>query len=134
MFLPFQTSSKHCQCTHQYLLRTFSAYSVPEEIITNRGHKFTSTSFQNFLKQWKIHHCCSSVAYPQSNCYAEVAVKTSKRIIRENISPDGTLNNNKVATAILQNHNIPLDGINLNLVQILFHHQLGDSLPTHPTH
>ena len=63
----------------------FTAYGVPEEISSNGGPQFTSTSFQNVCKQWKIQHWCSSVAYPQSNSRTGVAFKTSKRIIQENI-------------------------------------------------
>ena len=44
------------------------------------------------------------------------------------------MNNNKVAAGILQYYNIPLEGINLSPTQILFHQQLQDSLPAHPTH
>ena len=112
----------------------FTVYGVPEEISTDGRPQFTSRSFLNFLKQWKIHHQCSFVAYPQSNGHVKVAAKTSKGIIQENILPDGVLNNNKVPAVIIQYHNTPLEGINLSPVQILFHQQLRDSLPAHPAH
>ena len=134
MYLPFQTSSKHYKCAYQYLLKTFHCIQCPWGISTDEGSQFTRTSFQNFLKQWKIYHWCSSVAYPQSNGWAEVAVKTSRRIIWENISPDGMLNKNKLAAAILEYCNTPLEGINVSPVQILFHWHLWDSLHAHQTH
>ena len=74
------------------------------------------------------------MAYPQSNGWAESAVKSAKRIIHNNISADGSLNNDKAARAILQHRNTPLPGLNLSPAQILLHRQLRDSVPAHPTH
>ena len=41
----------------------------------------------------------SSIAYPQSNGHTEVAVKSPKRMIHNNISVDGSLNSDKAARA-----------------------------------
>ena len=82
--------------------------------------------FQHFLALWTVEHRLSSVAYPQSNGHAEVAVEASKSI--------DSLNNDKVAHPILQYRNTPLPDIGLIPAQILFHRQLRDSIPSHPTH
>ena len=50
-----------------------------------------------------------------------------------NVSSNGSLNNDKVARAIMQYRNTPLPHINLSPAQILFHRQLRDHLPVHPT-
>ena len=105
----------------------FVAYGVSEELSSDGGPQFMSKSFQDFLK-------LSSVAFPQSNGRAEVAVKTAKRIIHNNTSPDGSLDNNKAAWGILQYRNTPLPDINLSPAQVLLHHQLRDSIPAHPAH
>ena len=99
----------------------FTAYGTPEELSTDGGLQFVSNDFQHFLALWAVEHRLSSVAYPQSNGRAEVAVKASKRIIGNNKSPDGSLNNDKVARAILQYRNTPLPDIGLSPAQILFH-------------
>ena len=87
-----------------------------------------------FLKSWGIKHRLSSVAYPQSNGRAELAVKSGKRIIRDHTTSDGSLNADKAALAILQYRNTPLQDIDLSPAQILLHRQLRDGLPNHPSH
>ena len=66
--------------------------------------------------------------------FFEVAVKTAKRIIHNNTSPDGSLDNDKAARGILQYRNTPLPDINLSPAQVLLHRQLRDSIPAHPAH
>ena len=63
-----------------------------------------------------------------------MGVKTAKRILRDNISTDGSLDNNKIVTAMLQYRNTPLPDIELSPAQILFHRQLKDSIPSHSSH
>ena len=111
----------------------FSSYGVPEEISTDGGPQFTSHQFKLFLKTWDIHHRLSSAEYPQSNGRAEVGVKTAKRIIRDNISNDGSMNN-KIVSAFLQYKNTPLPDINLSHAQILFHWKLKDNIPSTHSH
>ena len=112
----------------------FENYDVPEEFSSDGGPQFTSTEFQTFLKDWGVHHRLSSAGYPQSNGRVELAVKSSKRIIRDNISSNGDLDNNKAARAILQFQNTPIPELGLSPAQVLFHRQLCDQLPTNPTH
>ena len=112
----------------------FVAYGVSEELSSDGGPQFMADSFQQFLKLWGVRHRLSSVSYPQSNGRAEAAVKSAKRIIHNNISVDGSLNNERAAQAILQHRNTPLQDIGLSPAQILLHRQLRDSIPSHPSH
>ena len=112
----------------------FAAYGVAEELSSDGGPQFKANQFQQFLKLWGVEHRLSSVAYPQSNGRAEAAVKSAKRIIRNNVSADGSLNNDRAARAILQHRNTPIPGLNLSPAQILLHRQLRDSVPAHPSH
>ena len=64
-----------------------------------------SESTQQFLKTWGIRHRVSSVAFPHSNCRAEVAVKTAKRLIRDNAGPQGSLDTDRFARALMQYRN-----------------------------
>ena len=112
----------------------FCTYGVPEEISSDGGPQFKSEEFKQFLELWGIHHRISSVEYPQSNGRAEVGVKTVKRIIRDCTSSNGDLNNDKAVSAILQYRNTPLPDVDLSPAQILFHRNLKDSIPSHPSH
>ena len=112
----------------------FVAYGAPEELSSDGGPQFTGKIFTDFLKNWGIKHRLSSVAYPQSNGRAELAVKAGKRIIHNNVSSDGSLNNDNAARAVLQYRNTPLPDIKLSPAQILLHRNLRDSMPAHPDH
>ena len=112
----------------------FSAYGVPEEVSSDGGPQLTSHEFDTFLRNWGIRHRVSSVGYPQSNGRAELAVKTAKRIIQDNTNPDGSLNSDKAARAILQHRNTPIPELGLSPAQLLLHRQLRDSVPARPKH
>ena len=74
-----------------HLRLMFSTFGVPEEIASDGASEFASSETQNFLKTWQVHHRLSSVAFPHSNCRAEIAVKQVKRIITDNCSPSGSI-------------------------------------------
>ena len=108
----------------------FIAFGVPEEISSNGGPQFIAHNFQTFLSAWGIY--ISSIDYPQiiNNGRAELGVKSAKRIISDNTSKDGSLNNDKATHAIMQYCNTPLPHINLSPAQLLLHQQLWDHLPS----
>ena len=83
-----------------------------------------------FLKTWGVKHHTSSVGYGRP----EAAVKTAKRIIQENTSKDGSINNDNIAKAIMQYRNTTIPNVSLSPAQILFHGELCDFTPSHPTH
>ena len=112
----------------------FQTYGAAEELSSDGGPQFTSTAFQQFMKNWGVTHRLSSAAYPQSNGRAEAPVKTAKRIIYDSISSDGSLNNDKAARAFLQHRNTPIAGLGLSPAQLLLHRQLRDHIPAHPQH
>ena len=111
----------------------FTSYGVPEEIPTDGGPQFSSSAFRSFLKNWSVSHRPSSARYPQSNGRAELAVKTSKRIILDN-TMRGSLDNDSAVRAILQYRNTPIQHLGLSPAQILFHRQLRDHMPNRPHH
>ena len=76
-------------------------YGIPETLTTDGGKNYTSAKVESFLQQYGIKHRISSVANPHANCRAELAVKSMKRLIRDNISLDGSPNNAKFSRAIL---------------------------------
>ena len=88
--------------------------------------------FRNFLGKWGVYHCLSSSYYPQSNGRAELGVKSAKRMLRDNVDTNGSINNDKVACAVLQYHNTPLHGFPMSPAQLLFGRPLADFLPMNP--
>ena len=110
----------------------FQTYGAPEELSTDGGPPFSSHSFRQFLETWAVMHRISSVAYPQSNGRAELAVKTAKRLLNNCIGPHGSLDNNLAARAILQYRNTPIQGIGLSPAQLLLHRRLRDFIPAQP--
>lgn len=107
----------------------FSAYGVPEQLATDGGPPFTSHEVTSFLQRWGINTRLSSAYYPQSNGRAELAVKTAKRLLSDNIDHSGKLNTDKLVAALLQYRNTPIQDIGLSPAQLLFGRNLRDSLP-----
>ena len=66
-------------------------YGIPEELASDGGPEFQSNTLQGFLCTWGVHHQLSSVAFPHSNCRAELGVKIMKRILTNNTGPSGGL-------------------------------------------
>ena len=81
--------------------RVFSTFGVPEEISTDGGPEFAAQEFKDFLVRWGVHHRMSSAYFAQSNGRAEVAVKTMKRLVEENMGVNGSLDNDKIVRALL---------------------------------
>ena len=111
----------------------FHTYGVPEELSIDGGPPFKSQALIDFLKDWDVEVRWSSVGYPQSNGRAELGVKSGKRIVYDNVAPDGSLNTDKVTRAVLQYRNTPIQGVGLSPAQLLLHRQLRDCLPAHPS-
>ena len=72
----------------------------------------------------------SSAYYPRANKRAEVAVKSSKCLVMDNLGPSGTLDTDKFARALFAHRNCPDEALGgLSPGQIIFGRQLCDHLP-----
>ena len=110
------------------LLRTYSGtFGVPEELSTDGGPEFMSSTTQDFLKIWGITHRTSSAYFPQSNGRAEVAVKIAKRLLMSNLKPNGDINSDAFLRAMLQLRNTPDPDCGLSPAEIVFGHPLRDA-------
>ena len=114
------------------LRNLFAQMGVPEEVATDGGPSFTCYETKQFFRQWGIRHRLSSAHYPQSNGRAEVAVKTAKRLLCDNMERGGMVDTEGVAMALLQYRNTPLLGVGHSPAQIMFGRTLKDALPNLP--
>ena len=114
------------------LRKTFITFGISEELTSDGGPEFSASQTEKFLKNWGVYHRTSSVAYPHSNCRAEVAVKTVKRLLIDNTGPSGTLDTDAFHRAMLQYRNTPDKETGISPAQCIFGRPIRDFVPIHP--
>ena len=114
------------------LRQTFATYGIPDELSSDGGPVFVAHSTRKFLSDWGIHHRLSSVAFPHSNCRAEIGVKTIKRLITNNVGKNGDINVDTFQRAILQYRNTPAHDTKLSPAMCIFGRPTRDLIPILP--
>ena len=111
------------------LRHVFVTFGVPDDLSSDGGPEFSAMETKDFLNRWGVKHTLSSAYFPQSNGRAEVAVRITKRLLEDNINPDGGINNDNVVRALLQLRNTPDKDCNLSPAEVLFGRRLKDAMP-----
>ena len=103
----------------------FSRYGIPEQLVTDNGPQFVSSSFRHFTFKYDFQHATSSPHHPRSNGKAESAVKAVKRILKKTLKTG-----EDPYQAILYLRNTPQQGIDLSPAQRLMGRLTKTLLPT----
>ena len=85
--MPSTTASK----TIEELRKLFSAYGLPEQVVTDNGPQFIADEFTVFLKQNGIKHLKCSPYHPSSNGAVERLVQSFKKSLRASESDGRTV-------------------------------------------
>lgn len=114
------------------LRKYFATFGVPEEVSSDGGPEFSAKDTKAFFSRWGINHRMSSAYNPRSNGRAEVAVKSMKRLLSDNVSDSGDLDTDRFTRAILQFRNTPDPQNGISPAEVIFGRPIRDSLPFHP--
>ena len=114
------------------LRRIFVTYGIPDELASDGGPEFTAVATRQFLSDWGVHHRLSSVAFPHSNCRAEIGVKTVKRLLMDNTTSTGDINTDAFQRAMLQYRNTPDRDTKLSPAMCIFGRPIRDFIPIPP--
>jgi hypothetical protein len=111
------------------LVKRLREIVIPEDLTSDGGPQLTAGKTQTFLKNWGVRHRLTSVGNPHANCRAELAVKTVKRMIVDNISRTSSLDIDKFQSAILMYRNSIDPETKASLAMILFARPIRDAIP-----
>ena len=105
------------------ILKQFSQWGLPNEIVTDCGKNFDSKEFSQFCRRKQIKHTKSSPHHHQSNGKVESVVKIIKSILRK--TENSALNPYK---ALLDQHNTPIVDMMISPAQRFLHQRLKSEI------
>ena len=110
------------------LLKQFSRWGLPDEIVTDCGKNFDSKEFSQFCQRKQIKHTKSSPHHYQSNGKAESVVKIIKSILRK--TENSALNPYE---ALLDQYNTPTVDMTTSPAQRFLDRRLKSEIPMKAT-
>ena len=113
----------------RFLASLCEDYGVPVSCTSDGGTNLTSKEVEDLMRDYGIHHRISSMGNPHANSRAELGVKTIKRMLRDNVSANGSLDKAAISRALLQLRNTPDRDTKLSPARALFGRELRDFLP-----
>ena len=114
------------------LRRNFVLFGVPADCLTDGGPDFISKAVKDLFSSWGVKHIVSSAYLASSNGRAELAVKATKRLLRDNVKSDGSIDTDKFVRAMLTKRNTPDSYSRLSPAEIVLGRKLSDALPVLP--
>ena len=113
----------------KFLAKMCEDYGVPVSCTSDGGPNLTAKCVEDMMGAYGIHHRISSVGNPHANSRAELGVKTVKRMLRDNVGTDGSLDRAAISRALLQLRNTPDRDTKLSPAKALYGRELRDFLP-----
>ena len=113
--------------TIDVLRQIFAQFGVVKQIISDNGRTFTSTEFQNFVKNNGIIHKTSAPWHPTTQGLVERFVQTFKQAMKSALTDGGSLNQ-KITCFLLQYRNAVHATTNESPAKLLLGRQLRSRL------
>ena len=110
--------------TIEKLKSIFSTHELPDTIVTDNGTTFTSSQFQEFIKQNGITHIRSAPFHPKSNGLAEKAVQIFKNSMKK---MTGSIES-RLSKFLFQYRIIPQTTTGLSPAELLFNRKIKSHL------
>ena len=81
------------------------------------------------MKKYGVTHQTSSTYSPHANTWAEVGVKSMKRLMANNLENSGSLDSDKFVSAVLSYQNTPHKTCKMSTAKLVFSWQINDLFP-----
>ena len=102
----FEMSSTTASKTIATLRHLFSAYGLPEQLVSDNGPQFVSEEFQTFMKQNGVKHIRCAPYHPSSNGAAERFIQTFKQAMKAS-EKDGHSVSHRLANFLMTYRSTP---------------------------
>ena len=132
-FTTSKTAHADSSFLQEFLRKVFVDTAVPDQLWSDQGPLFGSVEMKSFYDYYAIKWVPSSPECPQSNAYAELAVKNVKSLARKCMN-GRTIDQNAWTKGLLQIRNTPHKATDLSPAILLHGHPVQDRLPAHRRH
>ena len=106
-----------------HLQSMFARHGIPEQLISDNGPQFSSTSFAKFAEDYGFTHILPSSRYPQANGEVERAVQTVKNLLKKT---------SDTYKALMAYRTTPLES-GLSPAELLMGRKIRTRVPTSPS-